>query len=150
MPSSAYAPQPYGALPAYPTQDGPRAERVDAIPGTPFGIAYAAVPQIASGQAVGSMIAGIVSVLVAIIELAFGLGGAAAGWGPSVAGAFGILAFVLGVAAIVGGLFARRAIRRSAGVLHGLGLARTGLILGIVGVAAALLSFGASLLATYG
>ena len=51
-------------------------ERIEAIPGTDFGVAYADVAPIASGQAVGSMIAGIGSVLVSLVELSFGLGGA--------------------------------------------------------------------------
>jgi hypothetical protein len=124
-------------------------ERIEDIAGTNFGVAYAAVPKIASGQAVGSMIAGIGSVVVAFVELGLGLGGSVAGWGPLIAGAFGILALLLGAAALVGSQLARRAIRRSDGILHGLGIARAGLILGIAGVALALLSFAGSLLATY-
>ncbi len=124
-------------------------ERIEAIPGTDFGVAYASVAPIASGQAVGSMIAGIGSVLVSLVELSFGLGGAGAGWGPLIGGAFGFLALLLGVAAIVASRIATGKIRRSAGLLHGSGLARAGTILGIIGVGITVLGFLGSLLATY-
>ncbi len=161
-PQSGY-PQPGYQQPGYPQHGYPppgygqqsstlatlAPERIDAVPGTDFGVAYAAVAPVASGQAVGSMIAGIGSILVALVELSFGLGGAADGWGPLIAGAFAILAVVLGGAAIVSGCIASKAVRRSAGLLHGAGIAKAGIILGIIGVSITVLSFAGSLLATY-
>jgi hypothetical protein len=123
-------------------------QRIDLVPGTDFGLAYAQLAPITSGQAVGSMIAGIASILVTLVEAAFGIGGAASGWGATVAGAFGILAVVFGSAAIGIGIVARRAIKRSAGALRGNGVGRTGIILGIIGVSLAVFTFVISLVGT--
>jgi hypothetical protein len=87
-------------------------------------------------MAVGSLVAGIASILVALLVGCFGLLGAGAGWGGWVAGAFAVLAIVLGLAGIGLGLVARRQIRQgvvAADRRTGAGLATSGLSCGIVG-----------------
>ncbi len=57
--------------------------------GQRFGLAYALLPPLTSGQAVGALVAGIASIMVSFVTICFGLVGAADGWGALVAGAFG-------------------------------------------------------------
>jgi hypothetical protein len=104
------------------------------VPGTDFGLAYFNVPPTVSGQAVGSMVAGILSVVVAFIVGCFGLTGARAGWGPIVAGAFAVLAVVAGLAAMGLGWFSTRQIVAAGGRLTGRGMAVAGISCGAVGL----------------
>jgi len=73
---------------------------VEPVPGTPFGLIVYGSPQVTSGPAVGSLVTGIASLLVAMVVFCFGLVGAPDGWGPVVAGAFGILAGGLGLSGV--------------------------------------------------
>lgn len=88
-------------------------ERIDAIPGTGFGLVQLQVPPITSGLATGSLIAGIASILISVLVLCFGVAGAQAGWGGWVSGAFALLSVLFGAGAIALGLIARRQIRGS-------------------------------------
>jgi hypothetical protein len=88
-------------------------ERVDAVPGTEFGLVQLKVTPITSGPAVGSMIAGIASILVSTLVLCFGVAGSSEGWGGWVGGAFALLAVLVGGGAVGVGLAARRQIQRS-------------------------------------
>jgi hypothetical protein len=119
--------------PVPPPASGPA--RIEPVPGTGFGLAYVSVPPTVSGQAVGSMVAGILSILVSLVVGCFGLAGARSGWGPIVGGAFAVLAAAAGLGAIGLGWFSVRQITRSAGRLAGRGMAVTGVITGIVGLA---------------
>jgi hypothetical protein len=95
-------------------------------------LAILPAPITTSGVAIGSMTAGIGSVLVAGVVWCFGLLGAEAGWGGLVSGAFCVLAVVLGIGAIGLGWAALRQIRR--GAVRGRGFAITGIICGGVGI----------------
>ena len=88
-------------------------ERVDPVPGTEFGLVQLRVAPITSGQALGSLIAGIASILVASLVLCFGVAGSTQGWGGIVAGAFALLGALVGGGAVAVGLAARRQIARS-------------------------------------
>ncbi|BCJ52388.1 hypothetical protein Asp14428_38630 [Actinoplanes sp. NBRC 14428] len=88
-------------------------ERVDPLPGTEFALMQLRVVPITSGLAIGSLIAGIASILVAVLVLCFGVAGATQGWGGVVAGAFALLGALVGGGAITVGLIARRQIKRS-------------------------------------
>ena len=144
----AYPPGYPGRPPATATPMMEMPERIDPVPGTAFGLAYAQLPPITSGQAVGSLVVGIASIIVTLIESVFGLAGASHGWGAEVAGAFGILAVLFGGAAIGMGVVSMRAIKRSQGAMRGHGIGRSGMILGIIGVSLAVISFLLSLLGT--
>lgn len=128
----------------------PPTVRVDPVPGTTFGVAYYAVSPTVSGMAIGSMVGGIASILVATLVLCFGLAGSNAGWGALVSGAFAVLAGVLGGGALVAGLLARRQIKRATGSLSGRGMATAGVACGGSGFGLALLSFVLALLLTLG
>lgn len=104
-------PQPSGPPPAPPSGRW-EPERVDALPGTEFGLVQLRVRPITSGLAIGSLLAGIGSILVSVLVLCFGLAGAQPGWGALVAGAFTVLSVAAGGGAIAVGLVARRQIRR--------------------------------------
>lgn len=133
-------PPPRGARPLRPV-------RIDPVPGTHFGIAYPELHPTVSGLAVGSMVAGIGSVMVSLLVGCFGLTGAQRGWGALVAGAFTVLAVAVGAGALGTAFAALRQIRRSVGESTGRGLAITGLTCGSVGAGLALLGlFGAVLL----
>ncbi|WP_433210937.1 hypothetical protein ACQP00_49455 [Dactylosporangium sp. CS-047395] len=112
------------------------AMRVDAVEGTPFGVAYPAVAATPSGPSIGSLIAGIASILVALFAMCLGLTGASEGWGLAAAGAFTVLGVFLGAGAVGLALAATRQIRRAAGTgvaVSGRGMAITGIVLGCVG-----------------
>jgi hypothetical protein len=113
--------------------------RVDAVPGTPFGLVYLNVPAGTSGPAVGSQVAGIASILVSFVVACFGFAGASDGWGAWVAGAFAVLAGVLGLAGIGLGLTGMRQVRRAPAPgtvrVTGRGLAIAGLSCGSAGLA---------------
>jgi hypothetical protein len=117
--------------------------RIDPVPGTEFGVAYAPVPPTVSGVAIGSLVAGIGSIAIATVVGCFGLVGASDGWGPIVAGAFAVLAGFLGLAGLGLAVVAMRQIRASAGRITGRGLAIAGMSCGGAGV---LLTAGAMLL----
>lgn len=133
------APMPwqYGPPPA-PRDAYQAPARVDPIPGTPFGLVYLAVPPSTSGPAVGSLVTGIISILVSLVVSCFGLLGGRDGWGAWVAGAFAVLAGVFGLAGVGLGLAGARQVRRvhaaGAARISGRGLAITGLACGSVGL----------------
>jgi hypothetical protein len=108
--------------------------RIEPIAGTDFGLAYFNVPPVVSGQAIGSMVAGILSILVSLVVGCFGLAGAQQGWGPIVGGAFAVLAAAAGFAAIALGWFSVRQITRSGGRLAGRGMAIAGTSCGAAGL----------------
>lgn len=144
-----YSGAPMGPLPVQPVQ--PRADgrpgpvRVEAVPGTEFGIAIASVPPTFSGQATGSLVAGSASIAVSLAVGCFGIVGGADGWGVLVSGAFAILAGLLGLAGIGLGLVATRVIKASRGRFTGRGVAISGIACGSTGV---VLTAGGMLLAT--
>jgi hypothetical protein len=131
-------PSPGGVMAAPNTESGPRLE---VLVGTGFGLLYPPVTATVSGAAVGSLVAGVGSVLVCGAELLFGAYAANYDAGPLVAGAFLILALLLGTGAGTIGSFAARQIRRSAGALRGRGLAISGLAVGACGAGLAILAF---------
>jgi hypothetical protein len=90
-----------------------------------------------SGPGVGSLVAGVASILVTFVELCFGLLGAQSGWGAAVAGAFAVLAGVVAVGAIALGSTSLRQIKRAPGGIRGRGLALGGVICGSIGLALA-------------
>ena len=104
---------------------------------------------ITSGLAVGSLIAGIGSILVSFLVLCFGVWGANGGWGGWVSGAFTLLSVVVGAGAITLGLVSRRQIRRSGHTgqvrFTGGGMAIGGLSCGCAGAGIALLSLALAL-----
>ena len=118
--------------------------RVEPVPGTEFGVAIASVPPTFSGQASGSLVAGIGSIAVALAVGCFGFLGGPAGWGVLVSGAFAILAGLLGLASIGLGLVAVRLIKASRGRFGGRGVAISGIVCGGSGV---VLTAGGMLLA---
>ncbi|MEV4492171.1 hypothetical protein AB0K04_18895 [Micromonospora coxensis] len=133
-----------------PPQETPRPpKRVDAVPGTPFGVVHLDVPAVTSGPAVGSLVAGIGSILVSLVVICFGIGGARLG-GAWAAGAFTVPGSLAGAAAIVAGLLARRQIRRAAPPpavrFTGSGIAVAGISCGAVGLLFSLLGLGLALL----
>jgi len=91
------------------------------------------------------MVAGIGSIVVALVVICFGVTGARSangtggGWGPLVSGAFAILAALLGGGALAVGLLTRRQIARSSGRLSGGGLAVTAIACGASGLGVAVL-----------
>ncbi len=141
-PTAEQAPAPqWQAVPPWPKvpQAGPRPVsypapvRVEAVPGTPYGLAVLGAPKTASGVAASSLATGVGSVLVSLAVWCFGLTGAEPGWGGLVAGAFAVLAILLGAAGIVLGWLGMRQIRLAAGTMTGRGVAISGLVCGAVG-----------------
>jgi len=110
---------------------------VDAIAGTPYGVAVVGVSPTTSGPSIASLVAGVASIMISFVVGCFGLAGAQAGWGPTVAGAFAILAGVVGLAALALGRAGLRQIRRTRGWggVTGRGIAIAGLICASVGLA---------------
>jgi hypothetical protein len=146
-PYPGYPPQPVRQPPPRPAGPGlPMPVRVDPVPGTAFGVAYLGVPPTYAGQAIGSLVAGIGSILVATIVACFGEAGARGGWGPVVAGAFAVLAALIGLGAVGLALFALREIRRSDGRLTGRGLAIAGIACGATGAVLTVVAMAAALL----
>jgi hypothetical protein len=121
--------------------------RVDAIQGTSFGVAYPAIPPVPNGAAITSMVAGILSILIAFAVGCFGITGAEGGWGPTVSGAFAVLSAFVGAGAIFIGIRALRVIRESQGAASGRGLAITGISCGGSGVGLTVLFFLVAVLA---
>jgi hypothetical protein len=122
--------------------------RVDVIEGTQFGVAYPAIPATPSGPSIGSLVAGIGSILVSFLVGCFGLTGSTDGWGPAVAGAFAVLSGLIGAGAIGLGVVGLRQVRRSGGTVRGRGMAIAGIACGGSGVGLTVLSFIVALVAT--
>jgi len=132
-----------------PPPDGvQRAKRVEAVPGTAFGVVHLEVPAATSGLAIGALIAGVAAILVGLVVVCFGLVGAGQGWGGWAAGAFTVLGVIAGGAAVALGVLARRLIGRGgadgAMRFEGRGLALSGLICGAAGLLVTLLGFFAA------
>ncbi|GAB3963822.1 phage holin family protein [Plantactinospora veratri] len=99
----------FGAVPAPPQESLRAPSRVDAVPGTPFGLVHLEVAPVTSGPAVASLVTGVGSVLVAFAGGCLGLAGSSpADWGGWVAGAFAVLAGLLGVTGVLLGELGRR------------------------------------------
>jgi len=107
---------------------------VEAVPGSPFGVAIVGIAPTTSGPAVASLVAGVGAILVSFVVICFGTLGAQSGWGPIVAGAFAVLAGLIGIAAIVLGRVGYRQIKLAVGwgATRGRGLAVAGMICGAV------------------
>ena len=162
-PPAPHGPPPYGPPPAPygmpygfvppppppPVSAGWEPERVDQVTGTAFGLVHVRVAPVTSGAAIGSLIAGIVAILVSFAVLCFGLAGAGEGWGGWVAGAFTLLSLLACTGAVVAALAARRQIAASAQPgrvrFTGRGLTVGGLVCGVSGAALAVLSLGVGL-----
>jgi hypothetical protein len=125
----------------------PRPVAVEAVPGSPYGVALVGIEPTTSGPAAASLVAGVGSILVSFVVMCFGALGARAGWGPTVAGAFAVLAGLVGVAAVVLGRVGYRQIRRAAGwgATKGRGLAVAGMICGAVGFLFTVVAVGVSI-----
>ncbi|WP_410815077.1 phage holin family protein [Micromonospora sp. 067-2] len=121
---------------------------MEQVPGTPFGVVYLDVPPVTSGLAVGALVAGIASILVALLVICIGVAFAADA-GAWASGAFAVLGVLAGVAAIVSGLLGQRQMRRPApppGVrFSGRGLAVAGISCGAAGALLSLLGLGLAL-----
>ena len=117
---------------------------VEPVPGTEFGLVRLKVVPLTSGLAIGALIAGIGSILVAMLVLCFGVMGASAGWGGVVAGAFALLGVLVGAGAMAVGLTARRQIDRSGREgrvqFTGRGVALTGIFCGGAGLGISVLA----------
>lgn len=154
-----------------------RPVRVDQLPGTPYGLVVYGSPRSVSGPAVGALVVGVASLLVATLVTCFGLAGAPAGWGVPVAGAFAILAGFLGLGGVGLGVAGLRRTRRGrpavpagppavpggppaipggppaspggpASAINGRGLAVAGLVCGAVAVAIVIGSLALAALVT--
>lgn len=143
--SSPASSAPAALVPPPPREAWQRPRRVETIPGTPFGMVHLEVPPITSGLAVGSLVAGIASILVATIVACFGLLGARGGWGAWAAGAFVVLGGLAGLAGIGLGELGRRQVRRAVAPpavrFTGRGLALSGLVCGATGLGLTVLAF---------
>ncbi|MGN9776234.1 hypothetical protein ACTMS0_10720 [Micromonospora sp. H33] len=122
---------------------------MDPVPGTPFAVVHLDVPPVTSGLAVGSLVAGIVSILVSLLVICFGAVGQ--DWdGVWAAGAFTVLGVLAGAGAIGAGLLGLRQIRRPAAPpavrFTGRGLAISGVSCGGAGLLLSLLGLGLALL----
>lgn len=138
---------PYGPPPPVPgpqLRPLPGQVRVEPLAGTEFGVAYLPVPPTSSGLAIGSLVAGIGSVAVALVVGCFGVAGGEAGWGAIVSGAFAVLAGLLGLGSVGIGLVSMRQIKAAHGRITGRGVAIAGISCGGAGV---LLTAGGMLLA---
>ncbi|MET7876999.1 phage holin family protein [Micromonospora profundi] len=125
---------------------------MEAVSGTPFGVVHLDVPPVTSGLAIGSLVAGIASILVSLLVLCFGVAFVNDG-GAWASGAFAVVGVLAGVAAIVAGLLGQRQIRRPteppAVRFTGRGLAVAGISCGAVGALLSLLGLGLALLLTF-
>jgi hypothetical protein len=155
-PASPYGPPPVAHPAPYPPRPpagypaskppGPSVTRAEPVPGTDFGVLYLGVPALPSGLAIGSLVAGIGSILVSFVVGCFGLVGSQEGWGPAISGAFVVLALIIGGASIGLGVLGLRQVRRSAGAVAGRGLAIAGISTGGSGLALTLLAFLSAIL----
>lgn len=141
---------PLPAAPPPPPRDAlRRPSRVDAVPGTQFGVVYLDVPAVTSGLAVGALVAGVVSILVSLLVLCVGVTGA--DWdGVWAAGAFTVLGALSGAGAVGAGLLGLRQIHRPlpppAVRFSGRGLAWAGVGCGGAGMLFSLAGLGLALL----
>jgi hypothetical protein len=117
------------------------------VPGTGFAVAYPTVASTPSGPAIGSLVAGIGSILVSIVVACFGMSNRDSGMGPLVAGAFAVLAGLIALGGLGLGIFAARQIRRSGRQVTGFGLAISGISCSGVGLALTVLAMVASFFA---
>lgn len=145
----AWGAAPGRSVPPPPTDDQRRPpKRVEQVPGTPFGVVYLDVPPVTSGLAVGALVAGIASLLVALLVTCFGVAFSNYG-GAWASGAFAVLGVLAGVAAVVAGLLGQRQIRRPAPPpavrFTGRGLAVAGISCGAGGALLSLLGLGLAL-----
>ncbi|WP_091107912.1 hypothetical protein [Micromonospora citrea] len=135
-------------MPPPPREEARPPKRVEAVAGTPFGVVHLDVPPVTSGLAVGSLVAGIVSILVALLVICFGA--VAAMGGAWAAGAFTVLGVLAGAGAVAAGLLGLRQIRRAAPPpavrFTGRGLAVAGVSCGGAGLLLSLLGLGLALL----
>lgn len=114
-------PGPYGyaggassrVMPPPPREGSWKPARVEAVAGTNFGVVHLEIAPVASGFAVGALIAGIAALLIGVLVVCFGVLGASSGWGAWVAGAFTVLGLVAGGGGVGLGVAALRQIRRS-------------------------------------
>jgi hypothetical protein len=138
------------AVPPPPPAGRWQPERVDPLPGTEFGLVQLRVDPITSGLAIGSLLAGIGSILVATLVFCFGLAGSSASWGGWVSGAFTVLALAAGGGAVAIGLVSRRQIRRSGQTgrvrFTGRGLAIAGISCGAAGAGIAAVGLALAIL----
>jgi hypothetical protein len=127
---------PYGAAPLAlaPQPAGAGSYRVEALPGTEFGVAYLTVPPTVSGLAAGSLVTGIASIGLGLIIGCLGITGMQNSSGPIMAGAFAVLAALLGFAGLGLGYTSIRQIRATPGRFSGRGLGVAGMVCGGVGV----------------
>jgi hypothetical protein len=149
-PGAYPGPPPYvPSVPPPPPSGRWQPERIEAVPGTEFGLVQLRVAPITSGLAIGSMIAGIAAILVSFLALCFGLAGSNGDWGGWVSGAFTLLSVVVGGGAVAVGLTARRQIRNSGQTgrvrFTGRGVAIAGVVCGSTGAGIALVSLALAL-----
>jgi hypothetical protein len=142
-PGGSYPGAPFPpAVPPPPPAGRWQPARVEPLPGTDFSLVQLRVEPIVSGLAIGSLVAGVGSILVSLLVFCFGLTGSSEGWGGWVSGAFTVLSVVVGAGAIGVGLGARRQIRRSGHTgqvrFTGGGLAIAGISCGAAGAGIAL------------
>ncbi|WP_239082277.1 hypothetical protein [Actinoplanes teichomyceticus] len=132
--------QPPYWTPVTTSASGWEVERLDAVSGTDFGLVQVRVVPITSGLAIGALIAGVGSILVSILVICFGFGGA----GTWVAGAFTLLSVLAGGGGVVAAVIAKRQIRRTGGPdrvrFTGSGLATAGIACGGSGAGISLLA----------
>jgi hypothetical protein len=151
QPATPATPRPPMAAPAPPPPEAwQQPVRIEPVPGTPFGLAILGPPEATSGPAVGALVAGAGSAVVALVVACVGLAGAGDGWGLWVAGAFAVLAVCLGAAGLgLGVVGMRQTRRRPSGTqpaVRGRGMAVAGLASGATGLvitAAALVAVAA-------
>ncbi|MGC4803811.1 hypothetical protein [Micromonospora sp. DT233] len=118
------------------------------MPGTPFGVVHLDVPPVTSGLAVGSLVVGVVAVLISLLVVCLGaIAGSDGVWSTAL---FAVLGALAGAAAVVAGLLGRRQIRRPAPPpavrFTGRGLAVAGISCGGAGLLLSLLGLGLALL----
>ncbi|MGW0501427.1 hypothetical protein [Micromonospora sp. NPDC003241] len=122
------------------------------MPGTPFATVHLDVPPVTSGLAVGSLVAGITSILISFLTICIGAVGGGAGGGAWAAGAFAVLGSLTGAGAVVAGLLGLRQIRRPAAPpavrFTGRGVAIAGISCGGAGLLLCLSGLGLALLLT--
>ncbi|GGJ98559.1 hypothetical protein GCM10010123_30670 [Pilimelia anulata] len=154
--AAAVPPYPGGPAPGYPSRathhPGPHAAHWPAparyvpVPGSGYVLGLMPVPSSVAGMAIGALVAGLGALLVSLLAVLLGLGGATAGWGVLVAGAIAILTVLLGGGAVGLGTYALRQIRRSSGGLRGRGAAVWAVVTGGLAIALALCALGGAAL----
>jgi len=102
---------------------------IEPAPGGDFGMALLPVPPTSSGLAIGSLVAGIASILVSVAVFCFGISAK-----PLVALAFGLLAGFIGAAGLVLGMLGVRQVKAAPAEVSGRGLAIAGVSCGATGL----------------